>query len=157
MQFTTLQPAVAVGEPRWYVANLFRVLVSNEQTDGAYSLLEMTLRQGFEPPAHYHEREDEAFYVLEGRMRFYLDGEEFVANAGEAVFLPRMVPHAFRVDTMTARVLLLLTPGDFANFFLNVSEEAPAYVLPAIPQGPPPPHVLDAIRAESAAFGIQYV
>ncbi len=157
MQLTTLQPAVGAGEPRWYLANLFRVLVSSEQTDGAYSLLEMTVRQGFEPPAHYHEREDEAFYVLEGRIRFYLDGEEIVASAGEAVFLPRMVPHAFRVDTMTAKVLLLLTPGDFAHFFINLSEEAPANVMPAIPQGPPPPYLLDAIAVESAVFGIRYV
>jgi mannose-6-phosphate isomerase-like protein (cupin superfamily) len=63
-------------------------------------------------PLHVHHRDDEAWYVLEGTLRFVIGDEEFEAGPGTAVLAPRGVPHAYgnaRRGT-PARYLLVLTP-----------------------------------------------
>jgi mannose-6-phosphate isomerase-like protein (cupin superfamily) len=39
--------------------------------------------------------EDEAWYVLEGTLRFRIGDREIEAHAGTAVFGPRGVPHTY--------------------------------------------------------------
>lgn len=52
------------------------VKVSGEQSGAAYPLLEYELSPGLKGPAlHFHERSDETFYVLEGNVRFVVNGE----------------------------------------------------------------------------------
>ena len=52
----------------------------------------ITLAKGAVVPRHEHPNEQIAT-VLEGRLRFLLDGEEIVASAGESVPLAACVPH----------------------------------------------------------------
>jgi quercetin dioxygenase-like cupin family protein len=53
----------------------------------------ITLAQGALVPEHDHPNEQIAT-VLEGRVRFVVDGEELVAAAGETVPLAANVPHS---------------------------------------------------------------
>ena len=46
-------------------------------------------------PLHLHHGDDEAWYVLEGRLRFILGDREVEATAGGAVFAARGVAHTF--------------------------------------------------------------
>ena len=46
-------------------------------------------------PLHLHRSEDEAWYVLEGRLGFRMGDEEIVAEAGNAVIVPAGMPHRF--------------------------------------------------------------
>lgn len=46
-------------------------------------------------PLHRHRAEDEAWYVLSGRLRFQFGTEEFEASAGSGVLLPHGVAHTF--------------------------------------------------------------
>ena len=46
-------------------------------------------------PLHVHHDEDEAWYVIEGRIRFRLADRELVASAGTTVFVPAGVAHTF--------------------------------------------------------------
>jgi mannose-6-phosphate isomerase-like protein (cupin superfamily) len=65
-------------------------------------------------PLHVHHREDEAWYVLEGTLRFRLGDEEVEARAGSAVFGPRGVPHTFwNPNDEPARYLLVMAPQTF--------------------------------------------
>jgi mannose-6-phosphate isomerase-like protein (cupin superfamily) len=65
-------------------------------------------------PLHIHHRDDEAWYVLEGTLRFRLGEDEVEARAGTAVFGPRGVPHTFWNTTAEpARYLLIMTPNTF--------------------------------------------
>ena len=68
---------------------------------------------------------DEFFYVLSGEMRVYVDGEVFAVTAGECMFLPRRKPHAFRVTSEEAHVILLVVPGGFLDAInkMNVPAE----------------------------------
>jgi mannose-6-phosphate isomerase-like protein (cupin superfamily) len=61
-------------------------------------------------PLHVHHRDDEAWYVLEGALRFKLADEEVRAEAGAAVFAPRGMPHAYgNAARAPARYLLITT------------------------------------------------
>ena len=89
----------SIENSRWYMGNVMTFLVNSEQTDGAFSLTEYLSRPGNEPPAHVHDREDEFFYVLEGRIDAYIGKEVFSAGQNEGVYLPKFIPHTFTILT----------------------------------------------------------
>ena len=63
-------------------------------------------------PLHVHHEDDEAWYVLEGALRFRLGEETFEVGAGGGVLAPKGTPHAYgnaRRGQM-ARYLLVMTP-----------------------------------------------
>jgi mannose-6-phosphate isomerase-like protein (cupin superfamily) len=63
-------------------------------------------------PPHVHHTDDEAWYVLEGVLRFGIGGEVFEAGPGGAVLAPKGTPHMYgnaRKGT-PARYLLVMTP-----------------------------------------------
>ena len=60
--------------------------VRGERSGGALLALENVIAPGDGPPLHRHEREDEAWYVIEGDLSFQL-GEEITAAPG-ARFAP---------------------------------------------------------------------
>jgi mannose-6-phosphate isomerase-like protein (cupin superfamily) len=62
-------------------------------------------------PLHRHRIEDEAWYVLEGKLRFQYGTQEFEASGGTGVFLPRGTPHTFwNPGSTPARYLLIMGP-----------------------------------------------
>src|SRR6185369_11896661 len=72
------------------------MLATGEQTGGAYCLAEAMVPPGGGPPPHYHTREVEAFYVLEGEITFTVDDRIMIGTPGAFVQSPRNTPHAFR-------------------------------------------------------------
>ena len=63
-------------------------------------------------PLHVHHADDEAWYVLEGALRFGIGDEVFEAGPGSAVLAPKGTPHRYgnaRKGT-PARYLLVMTP-----------------------------------------------
>jgi hypothetical protein len=54
------------GDTVQFLDQVYRMKASGAQTGGLFSLVEVSTPQGSGPPPHVHEREDEAFYVLEG-------------------------------------------------------------------------------------------
>jgi quercetin dioxygenase-like cupin family protein len=92
--------------------------VRGGETGGALTALENVIPPGEGPPMHVHAGEDEAWYVLEGELRFSLDGELHTASAGSFVFVPRGAPHCFQnVGRTPARLLVLFTPSGMERFF----------------------------------------
>jgi mannose-6-phosphate isomerase-like protein (cupin superfamily) len=63
-------------------------------------------------PLHVHHADDEAWYVLEGTLRFRLGDEVFEAGPGSAVMAPKGTPHAYGNARRgePARYLLVMTP-----------------------------------------------
>lgn len=117
--------------PRWFLGSRMTVLATAEETNGAYGLMEQEAAQGFSPPMHCHQREDDAYVVLEGILTFHIGGHDRVAGPGEHIFLPRGVPHTFRVDSPHARWLELVTPGGAEQWHVECSDPAVADGLPA--------------------------
>lgn len=84
-------------------------------------------------PLHVHHADDEAWYVLEGVLRFRLGDEVVEAGPRSAVLAPKGVAHAYGNARRgeAARYLLMMTPrilalvqalhapgaGDYAEIF----------------------------------------
>ena len=61
-------------------------------------------------PLHVHHNDDEAWYVVEGTMRFRLGGQEVLAGAGTTVLVPAGVPHTFgNAGPGPSRYLIIMT------------------------------------------------
>ena len=85
------------------------------ETAARYCVSEWWLRPNTDGPgAHFHEANDEVFYVLDGRPEI-LVGEEWVSlDKGAFVLIPRGVMHDFRNTTgETAGLLNFFIPGGF--------------------------------------------
>lgn len=114
-----------LGLPTWIKAD-------RELTGGHFSLIEQVIPSGFESPWHMHRSEDESFYVLEGQMLVILEGGRRLLEAGDFAFGPRNIPHGFRIEGgKPARILLMTTGSDFADFIAETS--VPSDAPPAAP------------------------
>jgi mannose-6-phosphate isomerase-like protein (cupin superfamily) len=61
-------------------------------------------------PLHLHHSDDEAWYVLEGKLCVRRGDEIVEASAGSAVFVPRGTPHTYWNPTAgLTRYLLVMT------------------------------------------------
>jgi mannose-6-phosphate isomerase-like protein (cupin superfamily) len=63
-------------------------------------------------PMHVHHADDEAWYVLEGALRFRFGEDLFEAGPGAAVLAPKGTPHAYGNARrgQEVRYLLVMTP-----------------------------------------------
>jgi mannose-6-phosphate isomerase-like protein (cupin superfamily) len=75
------------------------VKASRESTDGHMAVVEMLAPPGFGSPLHVHRREDEWFYVIEGALTVWVDGEASEVPAGSFAYGPRDLPHTFLVSS----------------------------------------------------------
>jgi quercetin dioxygenase-like cupin family protein len=128
-----------VGSSVWYLGCLFTILADARETGGRFGLVESLSPKGTEPPRHVHSQEDEAFYLLEGEITFFIGEETHEATPGTFVSAPRGVPHSYTFETEEIRMLVLLAPGGFEEFFRPplLSEPAQAMEPPPPAEGPP--------------------
>jgi quercetin dioxygenase-like cupin family protein len=98
------------------------VLLTGDDTEGRFTLVENENPPGVGPPPHVHANEDEVFYVLAGRVEFRVDGERRVGEAGTTVLLPRGSTHTWRVvGDDDARMLIMLMPAGLEDYFRELS------------------------------------
>jgi len=64
-------------------------------------LARVLLKKGCVVPLHSHHNE-QITYILEGALKFWIDGKEIVVNAGEVLTIPPHIPHKAEalVDTV---------------------------------------------------------
>jgi unsaturated pyranuronate lyase len=55
-------------------------------------LARVLLKKGCVVPEHSHHNE-QLTYILEGALKFWIDGQEIVVNAGETLCIPSNMPH----------------------------------------------------------------
>jgi quercetin dioxygenase-like cupin family protein len=138
----------AGGEALRFLGTLARVKLAGEQTGGRFALWEGVLPHGAAPPLHSHPQ-DETFYVLEGELTAWVSGEPQTCRPGAAVFAPGGVPHTFRVESDTARMLFISTPAGIEEFVQTLSKPAAWPWLQPPPDGPRvPPERLAAVERE---------
>jgi quercetin dioxygenase-like cupin family protein len=140
------------GEGLWHLDALWTLKIPSAATAGSFSLAEQLLPQGSAPPVHRHTREDEAWIVLDGEVTFFLDGEEHPSGPGSYIFGPRGRAHTFRVESETARLATLLSPGSAEAFFHATGRPAEALTLP-----PPTMPDLDRLLAGMSEHGIEFL
>jgi mannose-6-phosphate isomerase-like protein (cupin superfamily) len=146
-----------VSNTRSYPGGLVSFLVTSAETQDHFSLFEAQMQPGSEPPLHLHEERDVVFYVLEGEMDVYCGTEVRAARTGDAVFLPRLLPHTYRVQSPTVRFLALMAPAKkVEGYFEGLSQPVSSMDLPAGATASPPPD-LASLLALAAQHGVKFL
>jgi quercetin dioxygenase-like cupin family protein len=146
---------VTSGPAYWGPGDRYVFLVTGEESGGAYFAMEALVPPGGGPPPHIHTREDETFYLIEGRIEFLLGDNTITAGPGDFVNVPRGTVHCFHnTGTEMARMVLTFTPAGIERFFEETLEPAPSDALQ-------PPDNVDAVAARYVAaaprFGLKFV
>ncbi|MEH1997516.1 MAG: quercetin 2,3-dioxygenase [Nostoc sp.] len=129
--------------------------VTSEQTDGKYALFEVVLAPQLGPPPHIHSREDEAFYIQEDSIEFYLDEQTVVATSGTFLHSPKGQLHSFKnIGSVPAKMLIWATPGGLEKFFAQVGTKVENSSVPPLPITQ---DVIDRILATAPEYGITIV
>ncbi|HEX5635037.1 MAG TPA: cupin domain-containing protein [Gemmatimonadales bacterium] len=112
-------------------------------TGGAYSLIDYTAPPGYGgPPPHWHRRGGELLYLVSGRLRVEVDGQEHDLWPSDAVHVPAGVVHRFSNPFEShARFLAQTWPGGIEEYFRGLVR-----IAHASPDWPPSDHAeLDAL------------
>jgi quercetin dioxygenase-like cupin family protein len=145
-----LQPGE--GRRLWIVGDTMTFKATAEQTGGSLMAVEVVVAPGGGPPPHVHANEDEAWYVLDGKIEILMGEETFAAEAGAFAFVPRGMLHRFEnVADTPSRVLVLFTPGGIEGFFFAAG-------LPAVEgEDPPPlgPEEIERSREAAVRYGME--
>lgn len=140
------------SELRWMGETSSNFLATGAQTAGAFCLVDERARRGESVPMHRHQNDMESLYVIEGELSIYIgDQPGAPALPGAFAHIPGGTPHGFRVESETARYLLLTTPrhGEFYR----------AITMPSGPGGSRPPGSIDGAKIKQACadFGIEFI
>jgi quercetin dioxygenase-like cupin family protein len=130
---------VTAGEKLWFLGTLARMKLDGRQTAGRFGLWDGVLPHGAAPPLHSHPQ-DETFYILEGELTAWLVERELAEDhssdpdwlhtrgrrctSGAVVFAPAGVPHTFRVESDTIRMLFLSVPAGIEDYVRALAEPA---------------------------------
>lgn len=127
-------------------------LATGDTTGGAFALIDETAQQGEAVPLHRHLADIEALYVIEGELSVYLDRLPcHRAGPGAfAHFAPGIV-HGFRVESETARYLLMTTPHH-GEFYRAISRTPRSE-----DEGPDQPLGDDTIMAACQTYGVEFI
>ena len=105
--------------------DLYRFLVTGEESGGAYFAMEAFVPPGGGPPPHIHRNEDETFYIVEGEIEFLLGEEIVTGGPGDFVNVPRGTVHRFHnAGGAAARMILTFSPANIERFFSETLERA---------------------------------
>jgi len=145
---------IAEGRRRalWVMGSRLDIVAGGEQTGGAYAVAEDRSLPGFGPPPHVHEREDEAFYVLEGEYLFGGEDGEVRAGPGTYVHAPKGRLHWWRnVGEGPGRHLEIFTPAGLERMFEEIGEPVTA------PDAEPPPPDPRRLFEVAPRYGVTFV
>jgi quercetin dioxygenase-like cupin family protein len=102
------------------VGDTYTILLSGDDTDGRYCLIDMVVPQGGGPPPHRHDFE-ESFTVVEGEIEATFRGKKSVVRTGETVNIPANAPHSFtNASQKSARLLCICSPAGQEELFLAI-------------------------------------
>ena len=149
MTSQTLKPKVValdeVSVLNFHGAEQISVLLSREDTGGAFSLFRGTVPPNVGQPPHIHRFEDEVFHVLQGEITIQVGDDSYTAKAGTTAFLPKGIPHAYHNHSdQEAHALVIATPSGLEGFLTES--------LTLMTSGEPD---MEAMGALSAKYGVE--
>ena len=125
----------------------YPIHVKADEANDAQGVFEARPFNSGGPPLHIHDAADEVVYVVVGEVLTVIDGEVERKGPGDAIFVPRGVPHTYTIlSEGGARLLAVMTPGGFEAFF-----EAAATEGLAVPQD------MERLQELSAEHALRFV
>ena len=106
------------------LGDILSIILSKNETNGTYSILESKVYPGGGPPPHLQTREFEGFYILKGELDFIINGKQVTSKTGTVINIPPRVIHSFKNNTDTiVRVLVIIAPAGLEKMFEEVGTE----------------------------------
>ena len=135
------------------VGDIYRFLVTGEETGGRYATFEAVVLPGGGPPPHLHRKEDETFFVVEGEITFRVGDEKLVAGPGTFVNMPIGNPHAFRNETdRPAKMLISFAPAGLEEYFFEVGQTFDGELPPK-----PSKEEIERLLEAAPKYGIEFI
>src|SRR6185369_1797990 len=76
--------------------NTIDIKISGSDIDGNIAVFEITGIESYGgPPLHMHPFQDEWIYIVEGEYLIQVGEDKHQMKAGDTIFLPRNIKHAF--------------------------------------------------------------
>ena len=137
-------------------ADSARIIVSANDSDGRYSLLEWTVAANEEPAGdkrdygpHLHRRCEETFLIQSGSLEFLIGDDVVMLQAGDFVRVPPGVRHGYQnVSGKPVEMLVTFTPGGIEELFLKYRSDQTEFKGAGF--------VFDATHYHSSEFGLPY-
>jgi quercetin dioxygenase-like cupin family protein len=101
----------------WLDGGTLAMLLDGPATDGQLMIGRFDVSKGEAPPYHKHTREDEVFMLIKGTALVWVDDEEIELAEGGIVFLPKNIPHGYRITSPKADLLMINTPAGIEGMF----------------------------------------
>ncbi len=122
--------------------------LGGEETGGQVAVVEHPFPPGALVPPHVHTREDEFSIVTAGAIGFRSGDDEVVLEAGGYISKPRGELHSmWRAGTAPARMIEIISPAGFENYFVELAEAVVAA------GGRPDPSVIGPVAER---FGLSF-
>jgi len=112
------------NKPFKFLDATFHVMVSGKDNEGRSVIFDTLRPEKIGPPLHYHIDVDEWFFVREGEFKIKAGDEIVRVKAGDSLFIPRNMPHAFvKTSEGTARLIVMHQPaGTMEDYFRTASQ-----------------------------------
>jgi quercetin dioxygenase-like cupin family protein len=150
---TAVWSAAGKGQQLWFLGTLAIVRVPGEAVSGRFSITEFLFRRHTSPTLHTHPQ-DESYIVLDGSITVKAGADRFELGPGGTAAIPAGVPHTFRVDSETARVLVLSTPAGIEAFVCDAAVPAQTATLPPPDAPRRSPEQVDEIYRKHACLEV---
>jgi quercetin dioxygenase-like cupin family protein len=112
------------------VGDTYTILLSGDDTNGRFCLIDMHVPPGGGPPPHRHDFE-ETFTILEGELAMTFRGNNSTVHAGDTVHIRSNAPHQFHnSSSKPARLLCICSPAGQENFFMQVGTQVETRTTP---------------------------
>lgn len=113
------------GQRTWLAGDEYTTLLSGRDTQQRFCVVHFLIPPGGGPVVHQHNREEEVFIALDQPIDLYANGALERAEEGDALVLPRGIPHAFRNSgPADASMLAIVTPAGFDDFITEAGRPA---------------------------------
>jgi quercetin dioxygenase-like cupin family protein len=146
---TIVKRSKGEGEAISMLGGTYVVKAAGDETDKQLTVMEIHIPEGSGPPPHTHPG-GEAVYVLEGTIRYHIDGETVEGGPGSFFYVPAGTTENFE-PTSEVRLLVMYMPGGVDQFFREAGEPGQADQLPPPPEGAPD---LERIIAIGRKYGM---
>ena len=134
----------------WWKTGRMTVKAGGAETGHAFAQIESFDPRGTATPLHVHHNEDEAFYILEGEVTFLVGDERIDVAAGDFLFAPRDIPHAYVVRSERSRILSTISPAGIEQLFVSLGTPVAGADPPTDVVMPPMPEMARLFAAHGA-------
>jgi quercetin dioxygenase-like cupin family protein len=107
----------------WLDGSTLAILLDGAASDGQLMIGRFDVSEGEAPPYHMHTHEDEVFLLIKGTALVWADDQQSELTEGGIAFLPKNIPHAYRITSKKADLLVINTPAGIEGMFRETGRD----------------------------------